>query len=223
MPLPEVDPRFLPDPGKQRTAIHDPELKRLRAIKMMEARVAGYSNTEVSRMFQVSVDTVERVLSYAKRANILAERSDAILQRLLPLSEDAIVEALKAKDVDPVARAQIALKVYEGTGLMGPKASKGEISGGDDELSRAMKELRAKAKELEDTSEGELVSGLPQRLIADGTSPQAAGAVGENIQEPSDLPSGAAENGAEPGPPTPALPEKEDSEPHSEGGPAQSE
>lgn len=180
----KVDERLLAKPGKSRTAIHDPELRRLRAIQMMQARVAGNSVKKVAEMFQVSEDTVQRTLTYAKRAGILVERSDTILQRMVPLAETAIIEALKDRDVDPVTRANIALKIYEGVGLLGNKGKPSGALDGDNELSKAMQELRERAELEASTTEGELVSGPPQRLLPDAVGLATARPGEEDLQQP---------------------------------------
>jgi hypothetical protein len=197
----KVDERLLPKEGKTRTAVHDPELKRLRAIAMMRARIAGNSINRVAEMFQVSDATVERVLSYAKRAGLLVEHGDTILQRMVPLAESAIIDVLKDKEVDKVEKAKIALKLYEGTGLLGNKGAPAGVNSGDSELASAMRELREKAKLQEQTIEGQILEDAAQRLLTAGVDDQVAGADQEDAGEPAELPQGATTVGAGESPP----------------------
>jgi hypothetical protein len=221
----KVDERLLPKEGRQRTSIHDPELKRLRAMQMMDARAKGYSLKEVAEMFRVSDDTVVRTLTYAKRAGILVEAADNLLRTIQPLAETAIVDALKDRDVDPVAKANIALRLYEGVGLLGNKGKPSGTHSDDSELERAMKDLREKAKLIEETTEGELlVPGSTARLLIDGAGSEAAGAGTENIHLSTAFPSSPQAAGTERlGQEVPPSSPEAVGLSHDESGPTQSE
>lgn len=222
-PSVKVDDALLPKEGKSRTAIFDPELKRLRAIRMMEARAAGHSIREVAEMFRVSDDTVQRTLTYARRAGILVEHSDTILQRMVPLAETAIIDALKSTEVDILSKAQLGMKLYEGVGLLGNKGKPSGALDGDNDLAKAMQELRQKAELYANTTEGELVSGSPQRFLPDGPVSTAADAGKADVQQPAAGPPGASSSSDVLDPRPPATPSTEDVEADAEGGAAESE
>ncbi len=142
---------------KTRTAVFSPELKRLRAISMLRERVRGMTTTEIAESHRVSQKTVERTLTYARRAGIIVEESDKILEEMVPLARGVLIQALREGDVT------VALKVYEGTGLLGNKGKPSGANSDDNELLKHMEALRQRAQELADTSEGELLDA-PERL-----------------------------------------------------------
>jgi hypothetical protein len=208
----KVDERLLPE-GKPRTAIFDPELKRLRAVQMMQARVAGNSIKRVAEMFQVSETTVERTLTYARRAGIMVEHADTILERMVPLAETAIIDVLKDPEIDKLAKANVALKIYEGTGLLGNKGKPNGAHGGDGELEKAMRELRQKAEADALTLEGQVADRSPKLLPSGGDADGSA----EGLQLPPALSPGPLEGRPSDSPQPPAAPPAEDGRSDAEG------
>lgn len=94
-------------------AIKSQKLRRVRAIAMVEQKVLkGATNVEIAKEFGVSVDTVERTLSWAQQADIYAKFEDRILENLVPLAYDAIKAALEDNN------AKVALEILKGTRLL---------------------------------------------------------------------------------------------------------
>jgi hypothetical protein len=188
---------------KTRTAIHDPELKKLRAVSMIRDRVLGLNNKQLAEKYHLSDKTVERTLSYAKRAGLIVTESDHILESMVPLARKVLIDALLDND------RGVALEIYKGTGLLG---NKGKPSGGnsdDDELMRAMNELRARAQLLESTTEGELIAPRPQtRLLGES----AADAGEEGLRQPAALTADPQEDRTHSGSEAPQTSPSEDGE-----------
>ena len=105
-------------------AVTEPKFKRLRAMKMVEGKVMrNMTNTQLAKEFNCSVDTVERTLTWAKRADIFATYEDKIVQELIPLAHSAIRDALAD------GNAKIAVEVFKGLNLLrtGPAAQGSKI------------------------------------------------------------------------------------------------
>lgn len=166
----------------KRTNITDPGMKKLRALAMVRERIMGNSPAEIAEKFQVSKKTVERTLTYAKRAGLIVEESDRILEDMVPLARGVLIQALQDGDVT------VALEVYKGTGLFGAKGKTHGVNTDDDELLRHIERLRRQAAELEATTEGELVNGfgLPEGRLLDGGQPQLEAGSPVKGSEPAD-------------------------------------
>lgn len=108
----------------------EPNLLRLRALKMLEMKFKGKSNVEIAKEFGVSAPTVVRALSLAARGDLAAQFEDQILSELTPLAITAFKTALTNGD------AQVALEVLKGTNLLKKQSDKrpsgGDADGGDE-------------------------------------------------------------------------------------------
>ncbi len=140
--------------------ILDPQMKRLRFLKMLDLKIRGHGNKEIAREFNLSLKTVERTLTWGKRADLITQEEDHILETLLPLARSAIKGALEAGD------AKVALDIYKGTGILSKNKAKAPPGAADPqaELARHIAQKRAAAQLLEDTVDGELV----QHQLTDG-------------------------------------------------------
>jgi hypothetical protein len=116
---------------------------------MLESKIHGSSRVEIAEEFNVSVSTVDKEFSWAKKAGLIASAEDKILAELVPLAHEAIREALINGD------AEVALKIFEGT-IPGFKKSnsKSHSEGTIDELSEYLNRIRSNP------------SGDPKRLEA---------------------------------------------------------
>lgn len=169
-PNPNRPPNSGNKPGK--AIVRDPEEKRLRALRMLEMRIGGaMSYQAIADEFNVSIKTVKRVFSYAKKANLIGEAEDKILDELVPAAHGALKRALEDKDNTQLA-GQLGLKIMEGAlpGFGKKNASKVSVSDPNDSLAKAI----AEARELyADALDGELVGE------SQGTLPPAAEAAAD--------------------------------------------
>jgi hypothetical protein len=160
-------------PNKRRTHIRDPQLKKLRALKIAELRVLGKTIPQVAKAMGLAEKTVDRTLSWAKRAGVYTEEQDIILQEMVPLARNVLLQALREGDVS------IALEVYKGTELFGRKsgAKGGSQGGGDeDELERWINSRRRQASDRENSVDGELLpAGGTQLTVGERKLLPAAG------------------------------------------------
>jgi hypothetical protein len=192
------------------TAIHNPDLKRLRAAQFLEYRLANNASREqIAAHFKVSVSTVERVFAYARRAGLIVQAEDKILDELVPAAHNALKAALTDKDNVQMA-GQLGLKVMENA-LPGfgkkPAAGKGGGSGDEDALAKAIEEARSEfghliidadpdpepQRALPAAQEGAPAEGNDGELReqdAPGASDDSLGAstVGAGVSERADLP-----------------------------------
>jgi hypothetical protein len=117
-------------------------------MKMVEGKVMrNKTNRELAEEFHCSVDTVERTLTWAKRADIFATYEDKIVQELIPLAHSAIRDALAD------GNAKIAVEVFKGLNLLrtGPAAAGSVARVADDDLAAYIATKREKAHLLEQT------------------------------------------------------------------------
>lgn len=186
----------------------DPQIKKLRAIAMVRDKVMGFNKQELAEKYRVSETTVERTLTYARRANIIVEEMDNILQDMVPLARGVLIDALKDGD------RSVALEVFKGTGLLGNKGKPSGANADDDELLRSMHEIRQRAQLLAETTEGQLLDSQLPELPAASTgaaavlSLRAAGESEEDFRLEADLEADSpADSAAFNSGPPPASPE----------------
>lgn len=135
--------------------LKDPEMKKLRALKLIEAKVTENLTTkELAERFHISMDTVDRTLSWAKRADIFANYEDKIIQELIPLAHEAIKSAL----ID--GNAKIAVQVFKGLNLLktnAPTPSSPTQRVYDDDLAGYIAKKRDLAQLRESAINGEII------------------------------------------------------------------
>ena len=146
--------------------IRDPDERRLRALMMLEYRIKNAASLkQIAKEFNVAPKTVQKNLSWARKAGFVADAEDKILQELVPAAHTAILKALQD------GNATVALEIFKGTlPGFGKKQPTITVTGGDD-LDSYLSELRA-AEPL--AIDGETVEPEPQRLITSGETPAAA-------------------------------------------------
>ena len=126
----------------------EPKFRRLRAMKMVEGKVMrNMTNADLAKEFHCSVDTVERTLTWAKRADIFASYEDKIVQELIPLAHTAIRDALAD------GNAKIAVEVFKGLNLLKTgQGAQGTVQRAhEDDLAAYIAAKRDKAQLLENT------------------------------------------------------------------------
>lgn len=117
-------------------------------MKMIEGKVVhNMNNVELAREFKCSVDTVERTLTWAKRADIFSSYEDKIVQELIPLAHTAIRDALAD------GNAKIAIDVFKGLNLLrtGPAVAGSVQKSQDDDLAAYISSKRDRALLIENT------------------------------------------------------------------------
>jgi hypothetical protein len=127
-------------------------------MKMVEGKVMkNMTNNDLAKEFNCSVDTVERTLTWAKRADIFATYEDKIVQELIPLAHSAIRDALAD------GNAKIAVEVFKGLNLLrtGPAAAGSPARAADDDLAAYIAAKRDKAQLIENTID---MAPVPQAL-----------------------------------------------------------
>lgn len=90
----------------------DPEMRRARAMAMVARRIHGASYRDIAAEFNVSIDTVERSLTYAKRAGLIVRYEDKILSELVPGAIDQVKKAITNGDT------ATAMEVLKGSGML---------------------------------------------------------------------------------------------------------
>jgi predicted transcriptional regulator len=144
--------------------IQDETLKRIRAQQMIEAKVSkGMTNAEIAKDFGVHERTVERTLSWAKKADLFIQYEDRLMSELLPLAHETLRTAL-----GPNGDPKVALKIYEGTNILKkdhPKTA--AVVKEEDDLASYINRKRLEAAEHDIAAEGQLITAATTKLIAE--------------------------------------------------------
>jgi biotin operon repressor len=133
--------------------LRDPQMKKIRALMMMEFKIkTAASANEIAKEFGVSRKTVERTLSYAKKAGLLVEIEDRILAELMPAAHKAILAGL-ADSENPIEAAKIGMDLLKAGVPMLKKTQGPAKAAGDDELDAYIAQLRADGPDVIDADE----------------------------------------------------------------------
>jgi DNA-binding transcriptional ArsR family regulator len=153
---------------KGKAIVRNVDERRLRALMMLEHKIKnGVSNAHVAKEFGVSEKTVDRTLSWARKAGLVVKAEDKILQELVPLAHQAIKTALEKGDSD------VALEIFKGM-LPSFNKKQGPAPGGGnsrDELSSYIETLRAGLGVIE----GEVAGSSAERTLPAGSTPTVEG------------------------------------------------
>lgn len=93
--------------------ITDPDIRRLRALQMLQLKLTGHSMTAIAERFNVRSWCVKDELLWAKQQGLVQAAEDRILTELVPEALNAVKAALVSGNVDA------ALEVLKGIGLLG--------------------------------------------------------------------------------------------------------
>lgn len=128
-------------------------------VEMRALKNASYA--QLAEAFQVSENTVRRVLTFAKKANLIAELEDDILQQLVPAAQAAITNGLKDGEHTQEA-AKLGLEILK---LVTPKTASSKpttvtAASPEDDLSSYIARLRADSDVIEGAVEGATLPAL---------------------------------------------------------------
>lgn len=173
---------------KGRTVIRDPDLRRLRALKMLEMKVTKSATyADIAKEFGVNEQTVLRTFNWAKKAKLLAQLEDKLLENLLPSAATAVEQALK--DGDKVQEAgRLGLDLMK---LLIPsmKKDKSGPSNPNEDLAKYIADLR-------NADDGDVIDGQvetdPERTLPaaetqsppQGDAPSPGGISAGDVVEP---------------------------------------
>ena len=141
--------------------IRDPAERRLRALMMLEYRIKNAASLEeIAKEFNVAPKTVQKNLTWARKAGLVADAEDKILQELVPLAHEAIKKALASND--PEVAGKFGIEIFKGTmsGFQKKPANTVTSTGGDD-LDTYLAALRAESNVID----GETLESKPQRAL----------------------------------------------------------
>jgi hypothetical protein len=102
-------------PGK--SILKNPQLRRIRAKKMIAMRVNNWSVSQIGAHFQLGNEQVSNTLRWAEKEGVVNEFEDEILRDLVPLAIQAYKDQLN--DPDKVrANTVVAKDILQGTGVL---------------------------------------------------------------------------------------------------------
>jgi hypothetical protein len=182
-----------------RSSLKDPDIRRLRALRMIEMRIKGHSHKEIAKEFNVAEDTVARTLTWAKKAELIVQAEDRIVRELIPAATEAL-RAVLAGDDDEV-KAKTALEIFKGTlpTFAKGKPNAGPVTSDNGNLSDYINKLRDNL-----LTDGEVLGTSDNRRI-EGVAPRLLPAAAESIASEG-LPSAA------PGDESPAEPSRDEAD-----------
>lgn len=140
--------------------LRDPELRRIRALRMIEMRIKGKSLKEIAAEFNLGTEQVKRTLSWAKKAEIVVEAEDRILREILPAAEEAVKAVLSG--INDEVKAKTALEIFKATlpSFGKPKTGTGApVATTDTDLASYINSIRQSAGQLDDVVDGQLAAG----------------------------------------------------------------
>jgi hypothetical protein len=124
-------------------------IRRYRAMLMIDYKVRNNAtNKQVAKEFKVSEDTVERTMTWARRAGLLTKLEDTVLEKLGPLAVETLEKAMK-DDCDSQVALEVLNKMIFKTG------AKAQPDAGGSELERYITKLRGGSEPS--AIEGEIV------------------------------------------------------------------
>jgi len=95
------------------TVLRDPALRRVRVLAVLNKKLSqNMSNQDIAKSLNISPDTVDRDIDYAKRQGMLIKFEDQLLENLVPLAMTAVKQALSDGNVPA------ALEVLKGSGVL---------------------------------------------------------------------------------------------------------
>lgn len=96
----------------QPAVLRDPELRRVRALQMVERKIKNVSLADIAKEFNVHPDTVAREIQWVKNQNLFASYEDRIIEELIPTAIDTFRDAMRNGNVD------VAEKVFKGMSML---------------------------------------------------------------------------------------------------------
>lgn len=136
--------------------IESEDLKRLQVMMIVQMLLTKNMNyNEIAAKLNMDRETVERRMIWAKKANILVDLENQMMNELVPSGMKAIKTAMEDGD------AETALELFKCLGILkDPRVQKTQVQvQEEDELSKAILEAKEKRELLEGTVDGELIGG----------------------------------------------------------------
>lgn len=163
------------------TAVKDAQVRRIRAMGMIQQRIHAVPLAQIATNFNVSLDTVERELQWAKKNHLLEVAEDRLLGTLLTKAMTVIEAALDDGDLDA---AKTVITVFNNASHQKAKREEKQESREFD-LEDYFKEKRLAAI---DVGAVPVPQGPPRALLpdSDGRAPASSPAVpaGEASPDP---------------------------------------
>ena len=154
--------------------LYDPELKRIRAVHIVHLKTTkGLNNIQVGKELGISRDTVERSLTFAKKAGLFVDYENKIIQEIIPLALEAIKTALKDGD------SETALEILRGMNVAGfnkDKAKNPVAEADDSDFHKYISEARKVKQIQEDSIEGTIIENSGLAGLLESTNPPNAAA-----------------------------------------------
>lgn len=108
----------------------DPQFKRARNLLILNDFLHGFTKKQLAEKFRVSDTTIGRALDWVKRAGLVTQFEDRILQELVPESIETFKRVLKKDDQ---LAADVARDVFKGVGLLLKPQEKAQAPTGEGE------------------------------------------------------------------------------------------
>jgi hypothetical protein len=99
-------------PGQTKGRLRNPQLYEARAMQILSLKVQhGYTHKQIAAQMNISVDTVERSLTWAARQGLTKQYENAIIERLVPKAVSIYEQQLDKGD--PFVAKDIIDKLFK--------------------------------------------------------------------------------------------------------------
>lgn len=87
-----------PPAEKPKRAIRNTKLRRLRALRIIEFRAVGWSNSEIAEELRLSTDYVREELVWADKNGLIEVAEQRVLEQMVPKALDVVMKRMETAD-----------------------------------------------------------------------------------------------------------------------------
>lgn len=102
--------------GVSVTKLRNHAVRKLRAFRIIEARILGRTLNDIGSEFNLTRQTVMNEIEWAERNGLLAQFENDMLKALVPKAITAVAKTLDGNN--PIEATAAAFEVFKGTGLL---------------------------------------------------------------------------------------------------------
>lgn len=118
------------------------EIKKIKALRVLDHKVNGLTAKQIEEQMNISPSAQRRLMSWAEKANLIAEAEDTILEKIVP---EALSRVLKA--VSEEGDTSTALEILKGAGIFKKTSEKvagggGPLNAGEESLEIYLRKVR---------------------------------------------------------------------------------
>lgn len=118
------------------------EIKRLKALKVLNHKVNGLTQIQIEQEMNISPSAQRRLMTWAQKANLIAEAEDTILEKIVPAALSRVHKAIEEE-----GDTSTALEILKGAGIFKKTSEKfagggGPLHAGEESLEVYLRKVR---------------------------------------------------------------------------------